>query len=80
VARLLEAGHLEPEICRLLSPTHDLRAVENYAQTYKNVLKLLERGFAPGEISGILAIGERLVNAYVEIVREHHPEILASNP
>jgi hypothetical protein len=80
VARLLEAGYLEPEICRMLSPVHDLRSVENYAQTYKNVMKLLERGFSPTEISGILSIGLRLVRAYIEIIREHHPEILAGNP
>lgn len=80
VARLLEAGYLEPEICRKLSPVHDLRSVENYAQTYKNVLKLAERGFTPGEISGILRIGERLVSAYVDIIRQHHPDILDSNP
>lgn len=79
VARLLEAGYLEPEICGLLSPAHDLRSVENYAQLYKNVMKLLERGFAPGEVSGILSIGERLVYAYIDIIREHHPEIIANN-
>lgn len=80
VARLLEAGYLEPEISRMLSPIHDLHSVENYAQIYKNVMKLLERGFAPSEISSILSIGKRLVNTYIEIIREHHPEILASNP
>jgi len=80
VARLLEAGYLEPEISRMLSPIHDLHSVENYAQIYKNVMKLLERGFAPSEISSILSIGQRLVNTYIEIIREHHPEILASNP
>lgn len=80
VARLLEAGYLEPEICRMLSPVHDLRSVENYAQTYKNVTKLLERRFSPTEVSGILSIGLRLVRAYIEIIREHHPEILAGNP
>ena len=80
VARLLEAGYIEPDICRMLSPAHNLRAVENYAQTYKNVLKLLDRDFALSEISGILSIGPRLVNAYLEIVHRHHPEILAKNP
>ena len=80
VARLLEAGYLEPEIGRRLSPTHDLRSVERYAQIYKNVIKLLERGFAPIEISGILSISRRLVRAYIEIVNEHHPDILAGNP
>lgn len=79
VARLLEAGYLEPEIGRRLSPVHDLRSVERYAQTYKNVLKLLEHGLAPTEISGILTLSYRLLNAYLEIVSEHHPELLANN-
>jgi hypothetical protein len=80
VARLMEAGYLEPEICQLLSPAHDLRSVENYAQSYKNVLKLLERGFAPEEISSILSLSRRLVDQYIQIVKEHHPEIVAGNP
>lgn len=80
VARLLEAGYLEPEIGRKLSPIHDLRSVERYAQTYKNATKLLERGFAPLEISGILSISKRLVDAYIEIVAQHHPQIIAGNP
>lgn len=80
VARLLEAGYLEPEICRKLSPVHNLRSVERYAQNYKNVLKLLERGIAPTEISGILSLSNRLVSSYVEIVKEHHPQVLATNP
>lgn len=78
--RLFEAGYLEPEICQRLSVPHDLAAVENYVQTYKNVLKLFERGFAPHEVSGILAISEPLVNVYITIIQEHHPEILARNP
>lgn len=80
VIRLLEAGYLEPEICQQLSVCHDLRSVENYTQLYKNVLKLMERGFTPREVSGILSVSERLVQAYVEIIHEHHPEALAGNP
>ena len=80
IIRLFEAGYLEPEICRKLSLPHELSAVENYVQTYKNVVKLLERGFSPSEISGILSVSERLVQAYIPIVREHHPEILERNP
>jgi hypothetical protein len=80
VARLLEAGYLEPEICRMLSPVHDLHSIENYAQTYKNVVKLLEGGFSPSEISGILSIGLRLVHTYIDIVRQYHPETVERNP
>ena len=79
VARLLEAGHLEPEICRMLTPVHNLRSVERYAQSYKNVLKLLDGGFAPKEIGGILSLSDRLVRSYLEIVNEHHPNLLAGN-
>jgi len=80
VIRLLEAGYLEPEICQRLSVVHDLRSVENYVQPYKNVMKLLERGLTPREVSDILSVSERLVEAYIEIIREHHPEVLAANP
>ena len=80
VARLLEAGLLEPEIGARLAPVHNLRSVERYAQTYKNVLKLLERGFAPSEITGILAISQQLITQYITLVKEHHPDIIANNP
>ena len=80
VARLLEEGYLEPEIGRRLSPVHNLRSVERYVQLYKHVIKLLERGFAPSEISGMLAISQRLVESYVAIVNEHHPGIIGENP
>ena len=79
VARLVEQGYLEPEIGRMLSPVHNLRSVERYAQKYKNVLKLLEHGFAPEEIPGILGISRRLVDSYIAIVNAHHPEIIAEN-
>lgn len=80
VIRLFEAGYLEPDICRMLPIIHDLPAVENYVQTYKNVIKLLEMGLALGEISAILRLHERLILSYVEIIREHHPQILDSKP
>jgi hypothetical protein len=80
IIRLLEAGYLEPEICRRLPMVHSLKSVEHYAQTYKNVIKLLERGFAPDEISGILSIAKRLLGAYIDIIREHHPAVVDGNP
>jgi len=80
VARLLEEGYLEPEICKKLSPVHSLSSVERYAQTYKNSIKLLKRGFSPEEISGILSTSKRLLEEYIAIINEHHPEIIADNP
>lgn len=80
VARLLEAGYLEPQICHMLTPAHSLSAVERYAQTYKHTRTLLAQGLAPTEIAAILQLGERLVAAYIAMVAEHHPEIIAHNP
>ena len=77
VIRLFEAGFLESEICQQLAIPHDLTAVENYVQTYKNILKLLERGFTPPEVAGILSISQRLVEDYLPIIAEHHPALLA---
>jgi len=80
VIRLFEAGYLEPEIARRLSPVHSLGSVERYVQMYKNVLKLLQRGFSPDDIASILDIGRRLVAAYIELVNEYHPTAIAANP
>jgi hypothetical protein len=77
VIRLFEAGFLEPEICQKLDIAHDLTAVENYVQTYKNVLKLLDNDFSPADVAGILRISKRLVDSYIEIIAEHHPDVLA---
>lgn len=80
IIRLFEQGHLEPDICRMLSPAHNLSSVERYVQKYKNILKLLRRKFSPLEISGILSMSKMLVVAYVEIACEHHPDIVELNP
>lgn len=79
VIRLFEAGYLEPEIARKLSPVHSLRSVERYVQIYRNVLKLLRQGFSLDDIASILDIGHRLVEAYADIVNEHHPTAIADN-
>ena len=80
VIRLFEAGYLEPEIAKMLSPVHSLRSVERYVQTYKNVKKLCEGGFSLEDIASILDIGTSLVTAYVELLTEHHPAVVADNP
>jgi hypothetical protein len=80
VIRLYEAGYLEPDIAKKLSPVHSLRSVERYVQTYKNVKKLCQGGFSLKDIASILDIGKSLVAAYVELVTDHHPAVVADNP
>jgi len=75
IIRLFEQGYLESDICDKLSPAHPLSSVERYVQRYKNIRKLLTRGFSPYEISGILSMFKSLVVAYVDIACEHHPKI-----
>lgn len=78
--RLYEQGHLETDICRLLSPTHSLEAVTRYIETYKRVTQLLERGFSAAEIGGILRLSTRLICLYATIIHQYHPDVLAKNP
>ena len=52
----------------MLTPVHNRRSVERYAQRYKKVLKLLDGGFAPMEFGGMLPLSDRLVCSYLEIV------------
>lgn len=77
VIRLFEAGYLEPEISQKLSVPHDLTSIQNYVQTYKNVLKLLENDIPIVEVVGILDISRRLLDSYVEIIAEQHPDVLS---
>ena len=39
----------------------------------------MDRGFTPKEIGGILSLSDRLVGSYLEIVEEHHPNLLDGN-
>jgi transposase len=48
--------------------------VERYVQIYKNVLKLLRRGFSLDEIASMLDIGRRLVEAYVDNCKGTPPD------
>jgi site-specific recombinase XerC len=68
-----------------LEDGYDIRTVQELlghkdVKFYKNVLKLLRRGFSLNEIASILDIGRRLVEAYVEIVKKHYPTVVADHP
>ena len=41
--------------------------------------ELLEQGFAPAEISSILSLNRSLLNEYIQIVKEHYPEVVTKN-
>ncbi len=79
IIRLLEQGYLESEIRYKLKIEHSLSSIERYVQPYKSVIKLLEKDFTPMEICCILSMPARLLEQYVEIIHEHHPDIIENN-
>jgi hypothetical protein len=79
IIRLLEQGYLESEIGRKLKIEHSLSSIERYVQPYKNAIKLLEKDFTLVEICCILSMPARLLEQYIEIIREHHPNIIENS-
>jgi hypothetical protein len=79
IIRLLEQGYLESDIRRKLKIEHSLSSIERYVQPYKNVIKLLERDFTVVEICCILSMPARLLEQYIELIREHYPDIIENN-
>jgi len=70
---LHEEGVIETEIARRTN--HSPRSVTNYIRAYKNVLSLIEKGFTLLEVTRILSMSARLVDAYLEIAKKHHPAL-----
>ena len=56
-----------------------LNAAARYVQPCKNVIKLLERNFTLVEIRCIMSIPAHLLEQCIEIIREHHSDIIENN-
>jgi hypothetical protein len=75
IARLYEQGMEPPDVAR--ETRHSLKSVERYLKDYERVKLLLKRGMGSQEISMMIGRRERVVVEYVELAREHHPELFA---
>ena len=73
IARLYEEGLEPPDIAR--ETGHSVGSVERYLQDYERVRMLLKRGVSVEEISATIGRGVTVVVQYVELAREHHPEL-----
>jgi transposase len=74
IARLYEQGLEPPDVAR--ETGHSLKSVERYLKDYERVKLLLKRRMGAEEISSMVGRGKRVVLEYLEIAREHHPELL----
>jgi hypothetical protein len=73
IARLHEKGMEPPDIAR--ETGHSVKSVERYLQDYERVRMLLKRGMSAEDISTTIGRGVHVVVEYVELAREHHPEL-----
>lgn len=76
IVRLYEQGLEPPDVAR--ESGHNLKSVESYLKDYERVKLLVQRGLSVPEISHLIGRGQSVVLEYVEIIREHHPELLKS--
>lgn len=74
IVALYEQGKPEPEIARLAS--HSLKAVENYITDYLRVKELLILGFSEEAIIHFSPKGKSVVEEYLSLIREYHPQLL----
>lgn len=73
IVRLYEQGLEPPDIAHQTS--HSLKSVERYLQDYERVKLLLKRGLGVAEISVAIGRGQRVVLEYLDIARQHHPDL-----
>jgi hypothetical protein len=73
IARLYEQGLEPPDIAHQTS--HSLKSVERYLKDYERVKLLLKRGLGVAEISAAIGRGQSVVLEYLDIARQHHPDL-----
>ncbi len=73
IVRLSEQGLEPPDIAR--ESGHSLKSVERYLKDYERVKLLCKRGLNVAEISAMVGRGQNVVLEYVEIARQHHPDL-----
>jgi hypothetical protein len=76
IVRLYEQGLEPPDVARVSG--HSLKSVERYLKDYERVKLLVQRGMSVPEISSLTGRGQSVILEYVEVIREHHPELLTS--
>jgi hypothetical protein len=73
IIELYESGVDEAEIA--LRSQHAPQSVGRYIRDYERVKLLVERGLDPSEMPSLIGLQPSVVQAYLEIIRKHQPEL-----
>lgn len=76
ILHLYEEGVAPPDIAR--KTEHSLKAVDRYIKDYERIKFLVRRDINVTDIKHMTGRGKKVINAYIEIINEHHPEVLGS--
>lgn len=74
IIALYEAGIDEAEIARRTG--HSQSSVGRYIRDYERVKLLLSRDTPPDQIATLITLQPSVVRAYLELVREYHPDLV----
>lgn len=75
IIRLFEQGKEPPDVAR--ETKHNLKSVERYLKDYERVKLLLKQGVPVYNIGSLIGRGQHVVQEYVEIARQYHPELFS---
>jgi hypothetical protein len=73
IVHLYEQGVEPPDIAHQTG--HNIKSVERYLKDYERVRMLLKQKLAVENISAIIGRGKSVVQEYVTLAREYHPEL-----
>lgn len=74
ILRLYEQGISPLDIARRTK--HSLEAVDRYIKDYQRVKLLVRKGLNTNEISQVTGRGKTVVNSYIKLLKEFHPELV----
>lgn len=73
ILELYEKKVAPPDIARQVN--HSQEAVDRYIKDYERIRFLVRRGMEITEISHLTGRGKQVVKQYLEIIKNHHPEL-----
>jgi hypothetical protein len=74
IIRFYERGMAPPDIAR--NTRHSLKAVERYIKDYERIKFLVHKNVKIIEIRHMTGRGKKVINAYIDIIKEYHPEFI----
>lgn len=77
IVELYEQQMAPPDIAKRTH--HSLEAVDRYIKDYEKVKFLVRRKIGAGDIVHLTGRGKKVIDQYIEILKRHHPTLIADN-